>query len=287
MKLFCLPTTLVLALLALTTPQILSAAEFKEQLPIQHGITYQEPEDINQYWVSEKLDGIRGYWNGNELLTRNGHRINVPHWFTANWPDIPLDGELWLGRAQFERIAALVLSKQDNEDSWRDVRFMLFDLPADKRNFSARIIEMNRRVKQANSVYLQVIAQQKFHDIARLMAYLDTVMAHSGEGLMLHHEKAFYHAGRNSSLMKLKKHQDGEATVVAHLPGQGKYQTMLGAITVKTAEGIVFNIGSGFTDLQRQHPPAINSTITYKYFGKTAQGVPKFASFVRIRPSQY
>ena len=100
---------------------------------------------------------------------------------------------------------------------------------------------------------------------------------------MLHLANANYHSGRTKNLLKLKQHQDAEAVVIAHLPGKGKYSGLLGAIKVKTPDGIVFKIGSGFSDLERKHPPKIGSVITYKYIGKTQRGVPKFASFLRIR----
>ena len=38
------------------------------------------------YWVSEKYDGVRGYWDGRRLLTRGGQVIQAPPWFTAGWP---------------------------------------------------------------------------------------------------------------------------------------------------------------------------------------------------------
>jgi len=100
---------------------------------------------------------------------------------------------------------------------------------------------------------------------------------------MLHHQDSFYKSGRNKSLMKLKKYADAEAIVIKHITGKGKYKTMLGSILVKTKSGIQFKIGSGFTDEQRKHPPPIGSTITYKFIGKTQRGVPRFASFMRIR----
>ena len=103
--------------------------------------------------------------------------------------------------------------------------------------------------------------------------------------IMLHRGNAHYQAKRSKDLMKLKKYQDAEAVVLQHLPGKGRNSGRLGAILVKTEDGTVFKIGSGFSDLQRETPPAIGSIITYKYIGKTQNGVPRFASFMRIRES--
>jgi DNA ligase-1 len=100
---------------------------------------------------------------------------------------------------------------------------------------------------------------------------------------MLHNGNAMYRAGRTIDLLKVKRFEDAEALVIAHLPGKGKYHNMLGALLVKTHDGKQFRIGSGFSDAERRHPPPIGSSITYQYTGFTRKGIPKFASFQRIR----
>src|SRR5262245_58339892 len=49
------------------------------------------------WWMSEKLDGFRAYWDGQKFISRLGNLIHAPDWFMAGLPDVPLDGELWLG----------------------------------------------------------------------------------------------------------------------------------------------------------------------------------------------
>jgi DNA ligase-1 len=88
---------------------------------------------------------------------------------------------------------------------------------------------------------------------------------------------------RSDDLLKLKRFDDAEAIVIAHIEGKGKFSNMLGALVVTTPEAREFKIGSGFSDLQRRDSPAIGSTITYKYQGFTASGLPRFASFRRER----
>ena len=244
---------------------------------------YKAPSDITQYWVSEKYDGIRGYWTGKVLLTKQGNRINHPEWFTKNWPTTPLDGELWIARDHFQQTMSVVMRSVPNESDWQQVRFMVFDLPQHKGNFTERITEMKQQINLSNSNNLAVIKQNKLNNLHELHRALDLVVKNKGEGLMLHHQHAYYHVGRSKQLMKLKQYQDAEATVLNHIPGKGKYQQQLGSLLVTTTEGITFKIGSGFSDQQRRDPPPIGSTITYKYVGKTQRGVPRFASFLRIR----
>ncbi|WP_206483345.1 DNA ligase [Thalassotalea sp. G2M2-11] len=253
--------------------------------PLQHGITATDEIDIRDYWVSEKLDGIRGYWDGKQLYTRQGNRIHAPLSFTKHWPNVPLDGELWSQRGQFEYISSCVRQKIPKNSCWQKIRFMVFDLPAHPQHFSARIHAMGQLLNTTDSPYLSMVKQFRIPTKAKLYRQLNQVVTAGGEGLMLHKQDAYYQSGRNQALLKLKPYQDSEATVIAHTEGKGKYQGMLGALVVRTSDGIKFKIGTGFSDKERANPPAIGSVITFKYIGKTKRDVPRFASFLRVRHS--
>ncbi len=242
--------------------------------------------EVSDYLVSEKLDGVRGYWTGKQMLTRSGRLVSVPTSFTQGFPDYPIDGELWLGRGQFEQISALVRRQQTLAQEWQTVRFMMFDLPEHPGTFEQRYQAMQQLAQSVDSFHLQVIPQLQFADNSALFTELDNVVAAGGEGLMLHYRQAVYTVGRSQFILKLKPKYDAEAVVIGHTAGKGKYTGMLGALTVKTPQGVVFNIGSGFTDKQRQHPPAIGTIITYQYLGFTQKGTPRFATFLRQRPAQ-
>jgi DNA ligase-1 len=280
---------LVLFLLAFIVhrPLIAKQSTRAPKPDIQHGVTYKKIANINQYYVSEKLDGVRGYWDGKQLITRQGNLINSPSWFTQGWPILPIDGELWLDKGKFQALQSCV-SKHNPEQNkilscWINIRFMMFDLPKNKGDFTERVDKMQRLLKQVSSPYLAMISQVKLKEISELDKKLDEVIARQGEGLMLHLASAYYKTGRNTALMKLKKHQDAEAIVIGHTKGKGKYQDLLGAIEVETVDGIVFKIGSGFSDVQRANPPKVGTIITFKYNGLTDAGIPRFARFWRIK----
>ncbi len=257
---------------------------------IQHGVNYKEVSNIELYYVSEKLDGIRGYWDGEQLLTRQGNRINSPDWFTQYWPAHPIDGELWIARGRFQALLSCVSKKEAAQNKlnncWNKVHFMMFDLPEHQGTFVERVREMRALVMQAPSPYLAMVKQVQFDNMLDVEHRLAAVIEAQGEGLMLHLASAYYKTGRTSALMKLKKYQDAEAVVIAHTDGKGKYQGLLGAIEVKTIDGITFKIGSGFTDKQRVSPPQIGAVITYKYNGLTDRGIPRFARFWRIKSNK-
>jgi DNA ligase 1 len=239
--------------------------------------------DVSDYWISEKLDGVRGRWDGRQLWTRGGQRISAPAWFTAGWPNLAMDGELWMGRGRFDEVSALLRSARPEHAGWRQVRFMVFDLPGHGGVFEARAMQMRSLLPAAGVAWLQPIEQFRLADRQQLDARLDAVVAAGGEGLMLHHRAALYAAGRSNGLLKYKPFQDAEARVVAHAPGKGKYAGMLGALLVETPDGRRFRLGSGFSDAQRADPPAIGSTVSYRYSGLTSNGLPRFARFLRVR----
>jgi len=239
--------------------------------------------DVASYLVSEKLDGVRARWDGHALWTRGGSRIDVPVAFTRGWPALPMDGELWLGRGRFQDISDLVRALRRDDRAWRAVRFMAFDLPGDSAHFARRALRLQALVASAGSMHLDHIPQRHLTSRALLDARLRSVIAEGGEGLMLHHALAPYRAGRSDALLKLKHGQDAEARVVGYRPGKGKYAGMVGALLVVDSRGRRFALGSGLRDRDRARPPAIGSTVTFRYDGLTAKGTPRFARYLRVR----
>ena len=245
--------------------------------------SWQDGPDVSLYLVSEKLDGVRARWDGRQLVTRAGNRIDAPAWFTAGWPAQAIDGELWIGRGRFQDISDLVRALRGDAAGWRQVRFMAFDLPASPHAFASRTRELRVLVEETASPRLQRIAQLHFSERAQLDAWLRSVASGGGEGLMLHHANAHYRAGRSDQLLKYKRWDDAEARVVGYRPGKGKYHGMVGALLVEDAHGRRFALGSGLHDAERAAPPAIGSTVTFRYDGLTAKGTPRFARYLRVR----
>ena len=250
---------------------------------LQLAQVYQPGMPLDGYWVREKLDGVRAYWDGAQLWSKGGNRIAAPEWFTRGYPDQAMEGELWMGRGRFAEVSAAVRRLRPQAQEWRQIRLMLFDLPESRQPFAVRVQEMRALVAASSSYTLEVVTQTPATDHDRLMLQLDKVMARGGEGLMLHHGDSVYHAGRSDAVLKVKRYQDAEARVIGHVGGQGKFAGMLGALQVETDDGRRFRLGTGFSDAERRDPPPIGSTVTFKYYGLTATGLPRFASFLRVR----
>ena len=244
---------------------------------------YKKQSDISRYWASEKLDGVRAYWDGSQFLSRQGNVFHAPEWFTKGLPNRALDGELWIARDSFEQLLSAVSKNEPIDEEWRQVSYRVFELPDASGSFSERIAEMKVLISDAEIPHLKMVGQYRVSSHAALMSKLDEVMDAGAEGLMLHLESAKYHTGRSNDLLKVKRFDDAEATVIKHVRGKGKYTGMMGALLLETPEGIHFKIGSGFSDLERQNPPDVGAVVTFKYFGLTKKGKPRFASFLRVR----
>jgi DNA ligase-1 len=245
---------------------------------------YRPGMSLTAYWVSEKYDGLRALWDGQRLRTRGGETIAAPAWFTAGWPAEPMDGELWAGRGRFEDALSTVRQQTPNDEAWRRIRFMVFDLPGHPGPFSDRITAYHGLVSRIDQTWVRAVLQERVASHAVLMARLDRLVKDGGEGLMLHRGDAPYRAIRSDDLLKVKTHEDAEARVIAHLPGQGRHAGRMGALLVETPKGQRFRLGTGFTDGQRERPPAVGEWVTYRFRGINTSGVPRFASFVRVRP---
>ncbi len=238
--------------------------------------------DPTGWWMSEKYDGLRGYWDGQKLWTRQGNLIHAPDYFLAELPrDVALDGELWVGHGKFEETVSIVRSETP-DDRWKRVHFMVFDAPQAKGGFEQRMQFLRDTFPEGNK-FARVVSQERCQGVTQLLAERDRVVKLGGEGLMLRQPESTYEAGRSPTLLKVKPYDDAEATVIAHEPGKGKYAGKLGALRVRTDDGREFSIGSGFTEAQRESPPPMGAVITYRFRGLTAKGLPRFPSFLRIR----
>ena len=257
--------------LAADAPALLLAQVYRPGLPLQ------------DYWVSEKYDGVRGFWDGRSLRTRGGATVAAPAWFTAGWPETPMDGELWAGRGRFGHAQSTTRQQQPDEAAWRQMRFMVFDLPTHGGPFDKRLSALRVLVERLGQPWVQAVPQRRVATEAALQALLRRTVRAGGEGLMLHRGASLYRAGRSDDLLKLKEHEDAEARVLAHLPGKGRHAGRMGALWVEMPTGQRFRLGAGFSDADRDHPPPVGAWVTYRFQGTHDGGLPRFASYLRVR----
>lgn len=276
----------ILGLLAAALP-----AARAQPRPLMQALPWRPVDDLQDWWVSEKFDGMRGFWDGRALWSRSGKPIAAPPWFTAGWPALALDGELWAGRGRFETTVSTVRRRQPQDEAWREIRYMVFDLPDDSQPFAQRHAALTSLLHQQGVQWLQPVVQERAHSMPALQQRLAQVVEGGGEGLMLHQGQAPYGSGRTPSLRKLKPEDDAEARVLAHLAGAGRLAGQLGALWVEMPadeqHGVRrFRLGSGLSDLQRRHPPPVGAWVSFRYQGLTEMGLPRFARYWRLRPDE-
>jgi DNA ligase 1 len=250
--------------------------------PVLLAAVYGDHIDPSLYLVSEKFDGVRALWDGKQLRFRSGRVIAAPSWFTARLPSTPLDGELWLGRGRFDVLSGIVRSEVPNDADWKQVIYLVFELPSGTGTFTERAAQLRALVQRSAWPQLQAVTQELVSNRADLQRRLDQIMARGGEGLVLHLASSAVTSGRSEVLLKMKPHQDTEATVIGHRAGQGKYAGQVGALQMQTPQGQRFYLGSGLSDDDRRNPPALGTVVTYRYRELTPQGVPRFATFLRV-----
>ena len=243
------------------------------------------PADIDPagYRVSEKLDGVRAVWDGRQLRFRSGLPVAAPAWFIDALPAEPLDGELWLGRGCFDAVSGLVRRARPDDAAWRALQYQVFDQPGTPGPFGERARRLQALVDRTAWPPLQALAQHRLADRAALQRQFRAVVDAGGEGLMLHRADALWRPGRSRDLLKLKPLADAEAVVVGHEPGRGRHAGRLGALRVRLADGTGFQLGTGFSDAEREAPPPVGSVVTFTHQGFTPGGAPRFARYLRVR----
>jgi DNA ligase-1 len=244
--------------------------------------SWDNERDLTGWYMSEKLDGVRAYWTGEHFLSRQGNKFLAPDWFTQGFPSMPLDGELWIDRKSFQQTVSIV-RRQDGSDHWKKVRYVVFDAPRETGHFESRLKALRGLSLDGMTSSIQVLAQTICQGTDSLRKELTRIEALGGEGLMLRQPDSLYEFGRSSTLLKVKTFHDAEAVVTGHQAGKGRHKGRLGALLVSLANGTQFAVGTGFSDAQREQPPAIGSVITFRYQELTDGGVPRFPSFVRER----
>jgi DNA ligase-1 len=250
--------------------------------PLLLAHTWEVTLDPKGWWMSEKLDGVRAYWDGKQLWSRLGNLFHAPDWFLEKLPETPLDGELFGGRKKFQQTVGLV-KRQDKRDHWKELRYVVFDAPALDAPFEERIDFCIAHMKKHEPPYAGAHEHELCGGVEHLKKELARIEALGGEGLMLRKPGSRYEAGRSAALLKVKSFFDAEGKVVGHEPGKGKHEGRLGSLLVEMPDGTRFSVGTGLSDKERDHPPRIGAIVTYRYQELSSAGVPRFPSYVGER----
>ncbi|MDZ7759266.1 MAG: DNA ligase [Desulfovermiculus sp.] len=258
-----------------------AAIGLADSLDLRQYKNYTKNEDISGWYMSEKLDGIRGYWDGENLLTRSGRTIHAPGWFTHDFPEFELDGELWAGRGNFHLVQKTVLDTEPSSD-WKRISYNIFEVPHAPGDFSARLKKAKEWFGDHNCAHVRVIPQITCLGHKHLQRFLQKIEAQKGEGVIVKDPQKSYSGCTSAHVLKVKSFEELEGTVIGINPGKGKFKNMMGSLTIALKNGETFKLGTGFTREQRKDPPGIGSQVRCKHYGWTRHDKPRFASFLQV-----
>jgi DNA ligase-1 len=271
------------------TPKKATAPKKLSSVSVLLAETWDGASDVTGWWVSEKLDGVRAFWNGEAFYSRAGNKFPAPDWFTADLPkNQELDGELFLARGQFQKCVGHVKKSVDEE--WKLLKYQVFDACGSAVN--SKPFEQRQEIAKnaiSGCKYASLVSQTKATPAKgqSVMDYLGNklkaIEALGGEGLMLRQPGSVYERKRSKTLKKIKSFFDLDAVVVGSERGKGANANRLGALHCKDVNGNQFKVGTGFTEKQRENPPKVGDIITIKYQEKTNAGLPRFPVFLRAR----
>lgn len=268
---------IILALFALFAP--LNALDL--MLLSEYDEDFVRSEGVENFLISEKLDGIRAFWDGKNLYSRNGKKLPAPAHFTRNFPPFAIDGELWNKRENFSEILSII-NTRDNAHLWENLRFHIFDVPSETIGLESRLSRLRAHLAQNPSDYIVIIPQTRLKSIDELQSTLAQITRECGEGLVVRHAQKPYITGRSAFDMKMKAFRSDDCKIVAYTQGRGRFRDQVGAIVCASGE-MRFKIGSGMSDDFRANPPPLGTIIEYKYSGKTSNNLPRFPVFLRVK----
>ena len=250
--------------------------------PVLLAHKWENDVDLTGWWLSEKLDGVRAYWDGERFISRLGNEFFAPKWFTAALPKSPLDGELFGGRKQFQRTVGIV-KRQDASELWKELQYVVFDAPSHGGVFEERVAFIEATLTTLDVKWLVAHKHEICNGTEHLRAELARVEGLGGEGLMVRQPRSRYEAGRSNTLLKVKSFHDTEARMLGHVAGLSRHKSRLGALLVELPDGTQFNVGTGFSDVERENPPKVGSIITFRYQELSNSGTPRFPSYIGER----
>lgn len=281
-----------------------------------------ECSDISQVkfpiLASSKLDGIRcTIFNG---VAYSRSLKPIPNKFVQSWAKENaqalegFDGELILGNpneeAVFNRTTSFVMS----HDKVEDFSFWVFDLVnEDTSKTRQEVLESIFSSKVIPRCHL--LKQTLVNSPTELESFEEQQLQEGFEGTMLKDPQGLYKFGRSTikggQLLKRKVFVDSEFEVVGYEP---KYHNtneattnelgrterssskeglvaleQLGSLTLKTTEGKIFSVGSGFDDAMRnqfwsEKESLIGKYAKVKYFPiGMLYGIPRLPIFLGFR----
>lgn len=159
-------------------------------------------QDVAGWWLAEKFDGVRAYWDGAVIRTRSWRAIDAPAWFLEKLPrGVALDGELWGGRGTFQIASELSRFARGTDRAWKGMLFRAFDWP------TCEAIPYEARAAKVERWSNEIVQPAELRRCAGAEDARNTMMQivrDGGEGVVVKRPKHFYEFGRSWDWLKVK-----------------------------------------------------------------------------------
>lgn len=232
---------------------------------------YDEKDIVINPRYSRKMDGIR-CWVSDGIAYSRKNKVfptaNIQHILNAVGElskEYVLDGELIYiddnGIESFKKTTNYI-KKDELKEGWENIRYVVFYMVKKDEWFNrkssislldsgmARVGDMNINKGYSETLYDNVYSLNQFleKDLPQLQ---ENRKKYNWEGIMVLCSSVPYQFKRTNALQKMKEFQDAEFDIVDFKIGSNKYSDTLGSITIKLDCGSLVDVGSGFSDDER------------------------------------
>lgn len=243
---------------------------------------YKGDENLSGWVMSEKLQGVRGLWDGKTLKNRAGNIIPAPDFFTKCYPDFAIDGEIYSYKLPYEDITAA--TKGQNPNAWIKIKHYIFDVPEAEGGLMQRLAVLQEYLDKNKCDTIKIIPQLPAISHKNMENYYNEIVTRNGQGVIVRDPNAPYKGGRSNKILKFKKQLDDECKILDYNNGTGKFSSTIISLTCKNLkDDKIFKIKSGIDKKVRNNPPKKGTIITYKYHGIKDDGSPKNPVFLYAR----
>ena len=231
---------------------VMLAKEYSSNMKLPKELIEDGLEPPIGWFLSEKFDGYRAIYDNIEetFVSRAQNIFNAPDWFKkAISSESFLDGELWVGRENFQEMG-VVRKKNPDPKEWINVKYVVYDMPLLNKPFHKRLETLKQVVKRSQENWLKIrktlpepfnnlecpliyTEQYKISSMKQFQKLYERVIKLGGEGVMIKHPESQYEDKRSNYLLKYKPNFDAEGIIMDYSPGKGKYKGMLGGFICK------------------------------------------------------
>jgi DNA ligase-1 len=259
-----------------------AAAAVSTKPPMMLLETWDGKLDPTGWYFSEKYDGVRGWWDGKEFVSRGGNAYVAPALFKAKMPRTVIEGELWMGRGTFQTCSGV--ARGGSPDDWANMKFMAFDVPDPQAPLELRLTKLYSEAQLASCPWLVAVEQTVVKSAAHLRQLVADVEAKGGEGGVIRRPGSTYKLdSRSTDWLRVVSVLRDEAVVIGYTKGKGGRGGGIGALICAMPNGQQFRVGTGLKAADLQNPPPVGTVITYGYKKLTDGGVPREPRYVGVR----